>query len=98
MAWLSGGSEASAVDLYSNDGHYLGQLGGSPYDQNSTSNPYGRYGSPYSMDSINNPYGRYGSPYSMESPNDPYGRSQYRAPAYQPYRPLPSVPLGHAGQ
>jgi hypothetical protein len=33
-------------------------LGGSPYNPNSTSNPYGRYGSPYSPDSPNNPYGR----------------------------------------
>ncbi len=51
---------------------YLGQLGGSKYSQDSTSNPYGRYGSKYSADSINNPYGEYGSKYSNKSPNNPY--------------------------
>jgi hypothetical protein len=51
---------------------YLGNLSSNPYDPNSTSNPYGRYGSPYSSDSINNPYGRYGSRYSDESANNPY--------------------------
>jgi hypothetical protein len=35
---------------------YRGQLSSNPYDPNSTSNPYGRYGSPYSPDSVNNPY------------------------------------------
>ena len=54
------------------DGRYLGNLSANPYDANSTSNPYGRYGSEYSADSINNPYGRYGSPYSNESVNNPY--------------------------
>jgi hypothetical protein len=58
--------------IYSPDGKYLGNLSDNPYDPNSVSNPYGRYGSPYSPDSINNPYGRYGSPYSPESPNNPY--------------------------
>lgn len=52
--------------------HYLGRLSANPYDADSTSNPYGRYGSPYSPDSINNPYGRYGSPYSPYSVNNPY--------------------------
>jgi hypothetical protein len=54
------------------DGRYLGNLSANPYDADSTSNPYGRYGSEYSADSINNPYGRYGSPYSNESANNPY--------------------------
>ena len=53
-------------------GKYLGNLSANPYDSNSTSNPYGRYGSEYSDDSINNPYGRYGSPYSNDSANNPY--------------------------
>jgi hypothetical protein len=52
-------------------GKYLGNLSNNPYDANSTSNPYGRYGSEYSADSINNPYGRYGSRYSADSPNNP---------------------------
>ncbi|SOD42715.1 hypothetical protein [Nitrosovibrio sp. Nv4] len=45
---------------------YLGNLSSNPYDPDSTSNPYGRYGSEYSQDSINNPYGQYGSPYSQD--------------------------------
>jgi len=53
-------------------GKYLGTLSNNPYDQDSTSNPYGQYGSPYSQDSINNPYGQYGSEYSNDSPNNPY--------------------------
>jgi hypothetical protein len=53
-------------------GKYLGTLSNNPYDQDSTSNPYGQYGSEYSQDSINNPYGQYGSEYSNDSPNNPY--------------------------
>ena len=53
-------------------GKYLGNLSSNPYDANSVSNPYGRYGSEYSADSINNPYGKYGSQYSNDSPNNPY--------------------------
>jgi hypothetical protein len=53
-------------------GKYLGNLSVNPYDPNSTSNPYGKYGSEYSADSINNPYGKYGSEYSNDSPNNPY--------------------------
>ena len=53
-------------------GKYLGNLSANPYDPNSTSNPYGKYGSEYSADSINNPYGKYGSEYSNDSPNNPY--------------------------
>ena len=53
-------------------GKYLGNLSANPYDTNSVSNPYGRYGSEYSADSINNPYGKYGSQYSNDSPNNPY--------------------------
>ena len=53
-------------------GKYLGNLSSNPYDANSISNPYGRYGSEYSADSINNPYGKYGSQYSNDSPNNPY--------------------------
>ena len=51
---------------------YLGELSSNPYDADSVSNPYGKYGSPYSSDSINNPYGA-GNPYSPDSPNNPYG-------------------------
>jgi|SRR6185437_3911869 len=67
-------------------GKYLGNLSGNQYDQNSTSNPYGRYGSEYSQDSINNPYGKYGSQYSNDSPNNPYATN---APAVMGV-PMPS--------
>jgi len=51
----------------------LGALSANPYDPESTSNLYGRYGSPFSPDSIKNPYGA-GNPYSPSSPTNPYGR------------------------
>ena len=54
-------------------GNYRGKLSANPYDPDSTSNPYGRYGSPFSPDSIKNPYGA-GNPYSPSSPTNPYGR------------------------
>ena len=63
---------AEAVGLYARDGTYLGEMNANPYDANSISNPYGKYGSPYSPTSINNPYSKYGSPYSTESVNNPY--------------------------
>jgi len=63
LAWASTGLA---------DDTYLGKLSTNPYDPDSTSNPYGRYGSKYSPDSINNPYGA-GSPYKVDSPNNPYG-------------------------
>jgi hypothetical protein len=64
---------ADSPSIYdSQNGKYLGKLGGSQYDADSTNNPYGRYGSEYSADSINNPYGQYGSKYSNDSPNNPY--------------------------
>lgn len=53
-------------------GRYLGTLSANPYDPNSTSNPYGRYGSKYSADSINNPYGQYGNRYGNDSATNPY--------------------------
>ena len=53
-------------------GKYLGNLSANPYDANSTSNEFGRYGSRYSPESINNPYSKYGSRYSNDSPNNPY--------------------------
>ena len=55
-----------------NTGKYLGNLSANPYDANSTSNEYGRYGSKYSPDSVNNEYGQYGSRYSNDSANNPY--------------------------
>jgi hypothetical protein len=61
-----------APRLYDQQGHYRGKLSVNPYDPDSTSNPYGRYGSPYSPDSLKNPYGA-GNPYAPGSPNNPYG-------------------------
>ena len=59
--------------LYDSSGNYRGKLSSNPYDPDSVSNPYGRYGSEYSPDSINNPYGA-GSPYRSDSPSNPYGQ------------------------
>jgi len=61
-----------APRLYDQEGNYRGKLSTNPYDPDSTSNPYGRYGNPYSPDSINNPFGA-GNPYSPSSPTNPYG-------------------------
>ena len=70
---LTGVARADSLILVDpKTGKYLGNLNSNRYDQNSVSNPYGRYGSRYSPDSINNPYGNYGSPYSQHSPNNPY--------------------------
>lgn len=74
--FLAFAANAEPPSIYSQDGKYLGKLGGSEFDPDSTNNPYGRYGSEYSADSINNPYGRYGSEYSNESPNNPYATRQ----------------------
>lgn len=54
------------------DGTYLGKLSANPYDPDSVSNPYGRYGSQFSPTSINNPYSEYGSPFSPKSANNPF--------------------------
>jgi hypothetical protein len=51
----------------------LGELSANPFNPDSTSNPYGRYGSPFSPDSINNPFGTV-NPYDPSSPTNPYGR------------------------
>jgi len=82
----------SAPRIYSNDGKgvYLGKLSANPYDQDSISNPYGKYGSQYSQYSVNNPYGTYGSPYSMYSATNPYTTS---APVIiAPRTTFPSLP------
>lgn len=71
-AVLSAPAFAEPPYLVSPDGKYLGNLSTNPYDPNSVSNPYGRYGSKYSPDSINNPYGNYGSKFSPNSPRNPY--------------------------
>lgn len=51
----------------------LGTLSANPYDPDSTSNPFGRYGSPFSPDSMNNQFGA-GSSFRYDSPNNPYGK------------------------
>ena len=66
-------SRTDAPRLYDEQGNYRNKLSANPYDPDSTSNPYGRYGSPFSPDSIKNPYGA-GSPYSPSSPTNPYER------------------------
>lgn len=47
-------SAGSPVLVDKKTGKYLGNLSSNPYDPDSSSNPYGRYGSEYSQDSINN--------------------------------------------
>jgi hypothetical protein len=61
-----------APQLYDEEGNYRGKLSANPYDPESVSNPYGRYGSEHSAESINNPYGA-GSKYRSDSPWNPYG-------------------------
>lgn len=51
------GNDSNSAKLYAPSGDYLGNLNDNRWDQNSISNPYGRYGSRYSPDSIKNPYG-----------------------------------------
>ena len=65
-------ANAAPIIVDPTTGKYLGRLSSNPYDPDSVSNPYGRYGSKYSTDSINNPYGDYGSKYSDKSVNNPY--------------------------
>jgi hypothetical protein len=62
----------AAPKIIAADGTYLGKLSANPYDPQSVSNPYGKYGSQYSPTSINNPYSQYGSAYSTMSPNNPF--------------------------
>ena len=66
-----------APKIYAQDGTYLGKLSSNPYDSESISNPYGRYGSPYS-NGLMNPYSAYGSPYSSQSWRNPYTISSPR--------------------
>ena len=61
-----------APRLYDQQGNYRGKLNTNPYDPDSVSNPYGRYGNPYSADSLNNQFGA-GNPYRSDSPTNPYG-------------------------
>jgi hypothetical protein len=58
--------------LYDKQGNFHGNLNNNPYDPDSVSNPYGRYGSEFSTDSINNEYG-IGSEFNAESPYNGYG-------------------------
>jgi len=61
-----------APKLYDQQGNYRGKLSANPYDPESTSNQFGRYGS-FSVDSLNNPYGA-GSPFHSDWPRNPYGQ------------------------
>jgi len=69
--WRSGGYPYTNHENQ-REQRYLGTLSSNPYDPESISNPYGRFGSTYSPTSINNPYGSYGSPYSARSGTNPY--------------------------
>lgn len=52
-----------APKIFDSEGNYKGKLSTNPYDPDSVSNPYGRFGNRFSPDSINNPYGA-GNPYT----------------------------------
>jgi hypothetical protein len=65
-------STPTPATLRAADGTYLGELSNNPFDPNSVSNPFGKYGSPYSPDSVNNPYGKYGSKFSEQSATNPF--------------------------
>jgi len=58
--------------LYDQEINYRSKLRTNPYDPDSVSNPYGRYGRLYSSESLNNPYGA-GNSYRSDSPTNPYG-------------------------
>lgn len=78
--------------LIGEDGKYLGRINSNPFDPDSISNPFGRFGSKFSPDSVNNPFGKYGSPYSSYSATNPYTS---KAPSiYDPSPPygLPTLP------
>ena len=51
----------------------IGYKSANPFDPDSTSNQFGRYGSPSSPESLNNPYG-VGSPFRSDSPSNSYGK------------------------
>ena len=61
-----------APRLYDREGNYRGRLSANPYDPDSTSNPFGRYGNPFSSESVNNPFGA-GNPFRSDSPTNPFG-------------------------
>ena len=66
---------ADGLDIYGQDGTYLGNLNSNPYDPNSVANPYGKFGSEFSPTSINNPFSIYGSEYSPHSAQNPFAVS-----------------------
>ena len=91
------------LNIYGEDGTYLGRLNSNRYDPNSVANPYGEYGSTFSPTSINNPYSIYGSLYSPYSAQNPYAVSpptlyapsgvlQPLAPSRTALPALPSLP------
>ncbi len=49
-----------APEIYSAEGEYVGKFSRNRYDDESISNPYGRYGNKYSRGSLFNPYGKHG--------------------------------------
>jgi hypothetical protein len=78
------GNSFTSPKLYDSQGNFHGDVNANPYDPDSITNPYGRYGSRYSPDSVNNPYGQFGSRYAPQSPNNPYGTG---LPVYGPTTP-----------
>lgn len=65
-----------APKLYDSQGNYHGRLSNNPYDPDSISNKWGRYGNPNSPESIYNQWGA-GNPYNPDSPTNPNGYGMY---------------------
>ena len=63
---------AGPPEIRSKDGKYLGDASSNPFDKDSVSNPFGKYGSHFEKDSVNNEFGQYGSPFSKDSVNNPF--------------------------
>ncbi len=67
----------NAPRIYASDGTYLGKLSSNPFDSESISNPFGRYGNPFG-NNLMNPFSSYGSPFSSQSWRNPYTTSAPR--------------------
>ena len=77
---------AQAPIIVGQDGQYLGRLSANPYDSQSVSNPYGKYGSPYSSYSATNPYATQAPLIIAPTPSYGYGSYPTRLTPSTRYR------------
>jgi hypothetical protein len=68
------GNSSNSPGLYDSQGNFHGDVNANPFDPDSISNPFGRYGSQFSPDSVNNPFGQSGGQFSPDSVNNPNGQ------------------------